>query len=105
MTCGSWHVHRRRGLLVLLTVRVRMRLRRGVCEPRLVTRLEHVTRNPSQLVAVHRQMRVRKTLRLCRMGQDIRRGPLLCVRLGWVRVQLVYERRAATSATEATRSR
>jgi hypothetical protein len=66
--------------MLLMTVRVRVRVRSR--EPRLRRRLEHVTRDASQLVAMRRQMRVSETLRLrllllCRMGQDIRWGLLL----------------------------
>ena len=82
VTRGTWHVD---GHLLWMTVCVRVRMSVWV-EPRLGSRLEHVIRNPAQLVAMCWQMRVRKTLRLCRMGQDIRRGPLLGKRLGWVRV-------------------
>jgi hypothetical protein len=90
--------------MLLMTVRLCMRVpvRRGCCEPRVWSRLEHVTRNSSQLVAMRRQMRVSKTLCLCRMGQDIRWSLLLgkCVRR--VRVQLIYEWRVAATA-EASR--
>ncbi len=72
-------------------------------EPRVRSRLEHVTRNSCQLVIVRRQMRISKTWCLRWMGQDIRRGLLLGKRLRWVRVQLVYKRRAAATAAETSR--
>lgn len=73
VTYGSWHVDGRGCMLMLLmTVLVGRRCR----EPRL-SRVEHVTRNSSQLIAVRRQMRVGKTLCLCRMRQDVRRSRLL----------------------------
>jgi hypothetical protein len=111
MTCGMRRVHRHRRVLVLVlvvlvTVRVRLRLRLG-CEPRLGPRLEHVTGDTRELIAVRRQMHVREAL-LClwRVGQDVRRG-LRRKRLGRVRgVQLVDERRSATAApAEAARRR
>jgi len=90
--------------MLLMTVRVCMRVpvRRGCCEPCLWSRLEHVTRNSSQLVAMRWQMRVSKTLCLRWMGQDIRWSLLLGECIWRVRVQLIYERRAAATA-EASR--
>jgi hypothetical protein len=105
VTCGR-RVDRRRRVLVLvlvllMTVRVRLRLRR---EPRLGPRLEHVTGDTRELVAVRRQMRIREALLCLWVGQYIR-WDLLRKRLGRVRgVQLVDERRSAT-ATEAARRR
>ena len=65
--------------MLLMTVRVCMRvaLRSGCSEPCLWSRLEHVTWNSTQLVAMRRQMRVGKILCLRWMGQDIRRSLLL----------------------------
>ena len=106
VTCGRRRVDRRRRVLVLvlvllMTVRVRLRLRR---EPRLGPRLEHVTGDTRELVAVRRQMRVREALLCLWVRQDIRWG-LLRKRLGRVRgVQPVDERRSAT-VTEAARRR
>ena len=82
-----------------MTVRVPVRCR--CCEP--LSRLEHVTRNSGKFITMRRQMRVGKTLCLCRMRQDIRRGLLLGKCLAWMRVQLVYEWRAVTATAEASR--